>query len=155
MSFRLFGCSKYRRLANERFDRALSLSEREFLNKHKSVCPDCRRTEMQSATALNMLRLAAFEPDASNTESDDIFGAHFEERVIRRLRVQSTKESVRYWSPAFVGAVIAGLTVLAALQLVSDRPGVPSMTNPEGTAYAKPSSTQLPTFDLSKIERIR
>jgi hypothetical protein len=149
VSFRMFGCGKYRRLMNEKFDRALSLRDREFMSRHRSVCDECRREEVQGACALNMLRLAAVEED------DFASGVVFEERVLRKLRVQSTRESVRYWSPAFVGAAIAGLTVLAALQLVSNRPTMPNSTNPAGEAYLQQDPGRLPLIDLDKIERMR
>ena len=149
MSFRLFGCTKYRRLSNERFDRDLSLAEREFMAKHRSVCAGCRVTESQGNTALNMLRLAAMEP-----EFDVVDKPHFEERILRRLRVQATRESVRYWSPAFFGAAIAGLSVLAALQLVSAQPTVSPNLHPDGSAY-RTRIERLPAFDLNEIQRMR
>ncbi|MBN9501191.1 MAG: hypothetical protein BGO01_14190 [Armatimonadetes bacterium 55-13] len=149
MSVRLFGCSKYQRLSNEKFDRTLSLAEREFLAKHRSVCSECRMRESQSSNALNMLRMAAFDD-----EVQDSFEPQFEERILRKLRVQSTRESVRYWSPAFVGAMIAGLAVLATLQLVPNRPSLPSSNRPEGTAY-RTRGERLPTLDINKLDRIR
>lgn len=148
MNYRVFGCGKYRRLMNEKFDRALSLREREFMARHKSVCQDCYYEEAQGACALNMLRMAAIGDD----ELDN--GPVFEDRVLRRWRVQSTRESVRYWSPAFVGAVLAGLTVLAALQVVSSRPIVPGTTNPAGEARLD-RTNRLPIIDLDKIDRMR
>jgi hypothetical protein len=148
VNFRLFGCGKYRRLMNEKFDRALSLRERGFMAQHRSVCTECRREETQGAFALNMLRLAAIEDEPMES------GLMFEERVLRRWRVQSTRESVRYWSPAFAGAAIAGLMVLAALQLVSGRPGIPSTSNPSGAVHLQ-SDPRLPEIDLDKIERMR
>ncbi len=134
---------------NEKFDRTLSLRDREFMARHRIVCLDCRREESIGASALNMLRLAATddEPIASSIV--------FEERVLRKWRIQSTRESVRYWSPAFAGAAIAGLVVLAALQLVSTRPGLPSTTNPMGEAKLERPSGRLPLIDLDKIERMR
>ena len=149
MKYRLFGCSKYRRLMNEKFDRNLHNSERCFMEKHHAVCADCRRGEIQNASALNMLRLAAVEEHEVQT------GLVFEERILRRWRVQSTRESVRYWSPAFMGAVIAGLTVLAALQLVSNRPGVPTTTSPSGEVKLVRPAVDLPEIDLEKIQRMR
>jgi hypothetical protein len=134
---------------NEKFDRALRLQEREFMAQHRSVCSECRREETQGAFALNMLRLAAVEDEPMES------GLQFEERVLRRWRVQSTRESVRYWSPAFVGAAIAGLTVLAALQLVSGRPGIPSTTRPPGEVHLQPDPGHLPEIDLKKIDRMR
>jgi hypothetical protein len=149
LKYRLFGCGKYRRLMNEKFDRTLGVGEREFMARHRAVCDDCRREEIQGTCALNMLRLAASEED------DFSNGMVFEERVLRRLRVQTTRESVRYWSPAFVGAVIAGITVLAALQLVSNRPNTPNSTNPPGEARLNRELGRLPVIDLDKIERMR
>ena len=149
MSFRMFGCGKYRRLMNEKFDRTLGLTEREFMARHRSVCSDCRVNEAQSASALNMLRMAAI------VEVEDDGGVVFEERVMRRWRVQSTRESVRYWSPAFVGAVIAGLTVLATLQIVSNRPSMPSLTNPAGEVRLERPNSRLPFIDIEKIDRLR
>jgi predicted anti-sigma-YlaC factor YlaD len=144
----MFGCAKYRRLMNEKFDRGLEQREREFMAKHRAVCTECRREETQSANALNMLRMAAIEEDFDG-------GMVFEERVLRRWRVQSTRESVRYWSPAFAGAVIAGLTVLAALQIVTNRSTIPSTTNPAGEVRLERSGASLPTIDIDRIERLR
>lgn len=151
MSFRLFGCTKYRHLAHERFDRDLSLAEREFMAKHRAVCSECRVSEAQSSTALNMLRLAAVEPEFDVDVADQ---PHFEERILRRLRVQSARESVRYWSPAFFGAAIAGLSVLAALQLVSSQPTLSPNQYPDGSAY-RTRIERLPAFDLNEIQRMR
>ena len=151
MSFRLFGCSKYGRLVSEKEDRELSLREREFMAKHRSVCVGCRRKESMSANALNMLRLASF----GDEPFDGLAGIHFEERVLRRWRVSSTRESVRYWSPAFVGAAIAGLSVLAALQLVINRPGTPATSRPVGEAKLERQGENLPLIDLRRIDRLR
>ena len=151
MSFRLFGCGKYRRLLSEKEDRALQLVEREFMAKHRVVCDDCRRQEQLSASALNMLRLASFEEAPFEAES----GAIFEERVMRRWRVTAARESVRYWSPAFVGAAIAGLTVLAALQLVSNRQGMPSTSAPGGEAKLQRPNSHLPSIDIDRITQVR
>ncbi len=61
---------------------------------------------------------------------------NFSERVIRRWHVNSVQDSVRFWSPAFIGAVVAALLVLASLQLVS-------------------RSTQLPMVNLNGHEARR
>ena len=149
MRYRVFGCGKYRRLSGEKSDRALKLREREFMAKHRTVCDDCRVYEAQSTTALNMLRLAAVQEEEIET------GLVFEERILRRWRVQSTRESVRYWSPAFMGAAIAGLTVLAALQLVTNRPMIPNTSNPIGEARLERGGELYPEIELGKIERMR
>ena len=43
----------------------------------------------------------------------------FEDRVIRRLKVQQVKESLNYWSPALIGACIASVVIFVTLHLVS------------------------------------
>ena len=151
MSYRVFGCGKYRRLMNEKNDRTLGLGEREFMAKHRDVCVECRKQEALSSSALNMLRLASFAEDEDSFDS----GLQFEERVLRRLRVNNTRESIRYWSPAFVGAAIAGLTVLAALQLVANRPGMPATSNPAGEAQLRKPNTNLPLIDLDRLGHLK
>ena len=66
--------------------------------------------------ALDFLRSATLQPTVS---------PHFEERVLRRLRVYRVRDSWLYWSPAVSGAVIAGFTFVAAMQLVTASPSLP------------------------------
>jgi len=119
------------------------------MSNHRELCSDCRREEMHGACALNMLRMTAVE------EEEVYPSLVFEERVIRRLKVQTARDSVRYWSPAFMGAAIAGLTVLAALQLVSNRQFMPREANPYGEVKLERPQGRLPLFDLDKIDRMR
>ena len=65
-----------------------------------------------------MLRGMAMEHEVSRA---------FDERVIRRLRVQTVKESLNYWSPAVLGAAIACLAVLAAMQMMSKPSSLPPL----------------------------
>lgn len=134
---------------NEKFDRELSKGETDFMASHRTGCDECRREEAHGACALNMLRLSSIG------DEDVAPSLVFEERVIRRLRVQTARESVRYWSPAFFGAAIAGLTVLAALQLVSNRQLVPNVTHPAGEVRLERPQGRLPLIDLDKLDRIR
>lgn len=60
-----------------------------------------------------MLRMAALEPEVQPM---------FEDRVIRRLQVQQVKDSLNYWSPALVGACLAGLVIIVTLRLASAPP---------------------------------
>lgn len=122
---RLFGCAKFRRLSSEEVDRALTEGEFSFMAKHRVVCPSCASFESLSATALGMLRLATIEAEPT---------AHFDERVVRKLRVQVTRESIRYWSPAVVGAFIAGLAVIAALQMITRSADLPHVRLPGSEA---------------------
>jgi hypothetical protein len=61
--------------------------------------------------ALTVLRSATLEPEVS---------PHFDDRVVRKIKLDSAKQSIRYWSPALVGAGIAFVAILAALQIASD-----------------------------------
>src|SRR5258706_6616099 len=103
-----FGCAKFKKLVSEDLDRVLSRDEDAFVQKHRHACVDCSEFQAQSSSALNFLRASAMDVDVNPT---------FDERVIRRLRVQGTRESIQYWSPAVAGAFIAGLAVVAALQI--------------------------------------
>lgn len=112
---------------HERHDRALSDREQQFLSMHRLKCEACRRSELQGAMALSMLRGSALEPELP---------ANFNERVLRRWHVRSVQESLRFWSPALLGGLVAALLVLASLQLVS-------------------RSAQLPTVNLNGHEARR
>jgi len=140
---RIFGCSKFKRLASEQLDRNLSPREEAFLHKHRLACPDCHAAQSQSSVALNFLRAATIEVDVH---------PQFEERVIRKLRVQKTRESLRYWSPAVLGAFIAGLAVVAALQMITRSAEMPHVRFPGGESHlirAKSTLSLDKKLDLS------
>ena len=74
-------------------------------------------------------------------------------RVARRSRLVQQRDSIRYWSPAFLGAGVACLVLLAALQLA----GQANPANPAaGTAHRKvdhgfqASRTSVSDLDSSK-----
>jgi hypothetical protein len=113
---RAFGCSKFKRLS----------SEMDFVEKHKAVCAECSAFESQSSMALNFLRAATIDVEVNPM---------FEDRVIRKLRVQTTRESIRYWSPAVAGAFIAGLAVVAALQIITRSAQLPHVKLPGSEAH--------------------
>lgn len=135
---RVFGCAKFKRLANEELDRELGSAEQSFMSKHRNACPDCAEYHSQSSVALNFLRDATFDVDVP---------PEFEERVIRKLRIQTTRESIRYWSPALAGACIAGLAVIAALQMITRSAELPHLHLNGGEARMMTHSH--PELDLS------
>ena len=139
------GCSKFKKLTNEALDRPLTANEETFVQRHRQTCVDCHEFQAQSSLALNFLRASAIDVDVH---------PQFEERVIRKLRVQSTRESLRYWSPAIAGAFIAGLAVIAALQMITRSAELPHVRLPGGEARNVPSKTipqldQNPNFHLN------
>ena len=107
---RIFGCKKFLRLTSEQEDRDLNPSEERFIARHREVCEECSTYARTTSNALNMLRMAAMEPE---------FEPMFEDRVIRKLKVQQVKESLNYWSPALVGAAIACAVIFVTLHLAS------------------------------------
>lgn len=78
-----------------------------------------------ASAAFDMLRGAALEPACK---------PHFEERVVRRLKVETTKAKIGYWSPAVLGAAVAGLLFLAALQMIAQSGSLPAFHVPGGEA---------------------
>lgn len=139
---RLFGCQKFSRLSNEQADRELTPAEQKFLERHRGVCDDCAQLEQTTACALNMLRMAALEPEVAPM---------FEDRVIRRLRVQQVKESLNYWSPALVGAGIACIVIFVTLQLASSS----VQTGRANIPAARANLTRTPRLELDHIPVIR
>jgi hypothetical protein len=135
---RVFGCSRFRKLASEEFDRVLTLREQAFMHRHRSACHECHASQAQSSLALNFLRASAIEVDVHPM---------FEERVIRRLKVQTTRESIRYWSPAVAGAFIAGLAVIAALQMITRSADLPHVRIPGGEARRIVPARSTPPLD--------
>ncbi len=137
-----FGCAKFRHLSNERLDRDLCESERRFISMHRGQCAGCAATERNSTFALNMLRGASIEVEVQ---------PNFDERVIRRVKVQRVKEGFRYWSPAIAAACITCLTLFAGLSLVTKPVNIQSAHLPgsEARRIQSPRLT-LPTLRLSE-----
>lgn len=127
-------CTKFKKLAGEQAERELSESQVEFLDSHRAQCQDCREYEASSFMSLNMLREATLEPE---------FNPNFEDRILRKLKVQTARSSIGYWSPAVVGAFVAGLAIVAALQLITRSADMPRMHFPGGEArnLAKPTNS--------------
>jgi hypothetical protein len=122
----LWDCTKFKRLANEKDDRELSHREIRFLSSHRRECAACRLAETQGAHALSMLRSASMDVDVT---------PGFEERILRRHKVQKVHESLRFWSPALIGAAVASVVVLASLQIVLNSSKLPTLRPPTGEAH--------------------
>jgi len=122
---RFFGCGKYRWLSYEALDRDLTPREEKFVARHECTCGRCEKHMSKGFAALNMLRGQALEASPK---------ASFDERVLRRWRVISVRGSLGYWSPAMIGAAVAGLVILAALQMISQTSQLPAFSTPRGEA---------------------
>ncbi|HVT14205.1 MAG TPA: zf-HC2 domain-containing protein [Fimbriimonadaceae bacterium] len=131
-------CARFKKLIADELDRNLTHKEEEFLDQHRDECPACRNLQTQSSMAMNFLRSAAIEVDVNPA---------FEERVIRRLKVETTRESIRYWSPAVAGAFVAGLAVVAALQIITRSAEIPPVRFPGAESRRITSPKSNPALD--------
>lgn len=126
---RRLSCRRFDRIVSESLDRPLLAKEEAFLDRHREVCSACANLESQKRMALNMLRMAALDPGLEPAPP-----ASFEERVIRRWRVESIRSGLTYWTPAIVGAAASIVAVLAAIQILAQSPQLPEFHRPEAGA---------------------
>jgi hypothetical protein len=143
MILRKIGCRRFRKLIHERDDRVLDRQEQLFVHKHRTACPGCRTIEKSHSLALDMLRSAALDSEP---------GVQFEERVIRRLKVQHVRESIGYWSPAIAGASLACLALFAALTLMGKPQQLKQADFPAGEARLDPHRV-FPDLELRETNR--
>jgi len=143
VTLRIFGCRKFSRLISERTDRDLNLREERFLERHRVACSECRRSEVADDCVLNLLRASALEPEVEAPTFDD--------RILRRLRVQTVRDSLSYWSPAIAGAGIAGIALFVALHLAAMPSQIRRNENPGGEAVRFLKPTSLPNLELSDV----
>jgi hypothetical protein len=118
-------CRKYRRLSYEVLDRALNPREEAYLERHEARCYECQMQVEEGLGALAALRMETLEPEPR---------PYFDERVLRRLKVQTGRTGIAYWSPAVIGGAVASLVVLAALQMIAQSSRLPSFHVPGGEA---------------------
>lgn len=125
LMLRSAACRRFERLSSDALDRSLSSIEAEFLCAHRESCAACRRSEEQGALALNMLRQSTLDADP---------GDAFDRRVIRRVKTQTVREGFRYWSPVALGATLAMIGLLAAMQLALQSETLPERQGAMGEA---------------------
>ena len=139
---RSLACRRFGRILNEIADRAPTEREDAFLVRHRAACETCRCEERAASFSLDLLRNAALAPEVEDS---------FDRRVLRRARVQRVQEGFRYWSPAFVGGVVAAGLLLAAVQMLT-KPIAPGATAPLEAGRGAGDSLALrtvPSFALS------
>ena len=117
---RSLACRRFGKILNELADRQPTAREDAFVVRHRDSCDACRREERAAAFSLDLLRNAAFDPEVQDS---------FDRRVLRRAHVQRVQEGFRYWSPAFMGGLVAACLLLAAVQALT-KPIAPGTTAP-------------------------
>lgn len=143
LNTRLFGCGKFRWLAIEKFDRNLNETEERFFGQHKGVCLPCYVYDQQSQNAMNLLGAATIEPEISEA---------FDESVMRAARLQRRRASVQAWTPAFAGAAVACLAIIAALQMISQSSVGAGDYQGTGTAIRLEDAAALPNLIIRSVE---
>lgn len=89
---------------------------RGWVESHQTACRTCGDRMNSMNLALDMLRSQTLEPTASPS---------FDQRVARMVKLDRVRHSLAYWSPALVGAAVAALVLLTAIQIVSGPSTVP------------------------------
>ena len=125
MNLSRLNCKRFERLSSDAMDRSLSSAESQFLQFHRAQCVSCRQSELNSTLALNMLREASLAVEATDS---------FNRRTARKIRLQSARDRFAYWSPTAMGAAVALVLVLAAVQLFSHPQSIPENRSPAGEA---------------------
>lgn len=131
-------CKRFGYLLNESEDRSLDGEESSFVESHRTKCSRCRHLS-SSGAGLNMIRVYAMDAEPS---------PGFDDRVIRRLHLANARSSISYWMPALMGGAVAGLALLAALQMISQPDQLPVF---RGDGEARKVSTS-PMFPDLKFE---
>ena len=98
------------RLADER---PLTARQVRTLERIRAMRPDLVLAETAEEESLSFFRSQMLEPEPA---------PDFDQRAIRAIRLGIARQRARAWSPAFVGAGIAALAILAALQLITAPP---------------------------------
>jgi hypothetical protein len=120
-----FSCNRFSRLLFDRGDRALSGSEELFFNSHLAKCEACWQKARTEEAALLDLRMLTEDPEPSEG---------FDDRILKAFRDGPKPLSLGYWSPALMGAAIAGIALLATLTVVSRTADSPVRHTPGGDA---------------------
>lgn len=107
-------CRKCHRLRKKRAMSSLSQFEEQWMRNHWQECVDCAAAEAAEMQAMCALR--------ASSQAEVEVASDFDEKLVRRLRLDRGSRTLAYWSPVVVGAVLAGIAGLALIQVVSFRP---------------------------------
>jgi hypothetical protein len=137
------GCARYRKCKLLCEDGVATRRQRTFVERHEADCADCARQHALTMSALGALRSAAIEPQPD---------PGFESRFIRVWRIERRSRAVSYWMPAVAGAVVAGVALLAVLQILFSSPARENadLKNREARGPVLPTHSEAFTIDLTK-----
>lgn len=123
---------------------SLSVDEIDFMGGHRDRCTVCAEKEIAARDVPSLLSTIAPEEPDDNERG-------YIRRVIRRFRIASVRKTVRYMAPGLVGAAIAGIAILAVLEILANRGGLRplSSTGMEVRREVSPS-LRFPSLDFSQ-----
>jgi hypothetical protein len=129
-------CRRFSRLVGERRDRPLAPAELEFIEIHRQKCTRCQDAERLGCDALDHLALLRLDGPPS---------PGFDVRTLRRWFIARQRARLVYWSPAIVGALVAAMCLMAALQTITRSRELPGLSIPDAEAKrTTPSRLALP-----------
>lgn len=132
-------CRRFSRLLSEERDRSLTQAEADFMIDHRLSCSQCGEALRLNDLALDDLRDATINPTPSE---------NFDDRILVAVREGRTSLGFGYWSPALIGAAIAGIAILSALTILTRSAGSPVRRSPFGEAKLMRGTDQFPALNL-------
>lgn len=103
-------CLQFRKLAREGQDRSFTEKEADLMEAHRAKCPRCADYETSMVGSLISLRGSELPIEAAEG---------YTMRVAKKAWVVCQRDTARYWSPALCGAAVAGLLLIALVQLAN------------------------------------
>lgn len=125
--------NRYFRLRRAEATRELTAAELRFIDRLELRDPTVLGLWESESGAIRALFDSRLEPEP--TEG-------FTLRILRCHRVTSTRAKVQYWAPAFVGATLAAVALLAMLQIMANS-SVPKNAEMPGGAAAQRSDRTI------------
>ncbi len=128
---------RFLKLMHERRDRELREDEQSFFSDFLDKEPEKLASAEDGAKCLNLLQNCTIEPELDSA---------FDERVLRRARLERSRGGLRYWAPAVMAGGIACLVLLTALQMVLKTS--PPLTNPYQAVESRLVRESTPSLEL-------
>lgn len=127
-----FAQSRYFRLRRAEAHRELTPAELKFVDQFELKHPASADLWEAETGAMEALRGATLNPKVSEG---------FTLRVLRLHRVTVTRAQVQYWTPAFLGAALAAVALLAMLQIMASSTVPKNSEMPNGAAAQRTDRT--------------
>lgn len=114
------------------------------MQDHRSTLPG----EWEEQDLSVLLRGAMIDDEPQHDEA-------FRTRILRRWKVERSRKSIHYWTPAILGAAIASVALFALLQMLSQPQQLAPIRVLNGDAAQRfePRQIDLPNAPSSSVTR--